>query len=436
MKLAGARKQTLFLTTVNAAVRALGLGMRICMSRLLGAEVMGIMELAQSVHMVAIAPLTSGLPPAVSRLTARADHENREQALASGLWLARTVSLLLVPLLWLLSPLIARWMGDVRVMPSLWFTAPCILILGYSAAYNGYCYGLERSDVPAISELIEQLIRFSLTLVALKLLRHLASPWLAAVPVASTMTAEIIGLIYVLHRLSDAKPSHRPSASWNKAVFRLSAPSTATRIMQTLLRSLTAILIPMRLQASGLPAAEATAQLGMLNGMVMPILMLPGIFTSALSMVMVPRIAKAEEKPSELGRLLRLCVYSSMPISVLFAVLVYCCAPFMANVLYRQAELSELFRLSAFQLLLFPLNHLIGSTLSALGQQRRSLVVSCITALVTLVMTWLFAGEPLLRIKGIICAQYMSQLISVTLGFFMLLRWRSEHRAIRGDKSA
>ena len=327
-------------------------------------------------------------------------------------------------------------MGDVRVMPSLWFTAPCILILGYSAAYNGYCYGLERSDVPAMSELIEQLVRFSLTMLALKLLKYLTSPWLAAVPVAATMTAEIIGLIYVLHRLSDAKPPRSPSNSWTKAVFRLSAPSTTTRMMQTLLRSLTAILIPLRLQASGLSAAEATAQLGMLNGMVMPILMLPGIFTSALSMVMVPRMAKVEEKPSELGRLLRLCVCSAMPISGLFAMLVFWGAPFVANVVYRQAELSVLFRLSAFQLLLFPLNHLIGSTLSALGQQRRSLYVSCITAAATLILTWLLAGDPSLRIRGIICAQYISQLISIVLGLFMLLRWRSERSAIHGGKFA
>lgn len=436
MRLAGAKKQTLFLTGINAAVRALGLTMRVCMSRILGAEIMGIMELAQSVHMVAIAPLTSGLPVAISRLTARADKPNKEKALSAGLWLARTASVLLIPFLWLFSPLIARWMGDARVLPSLWFTAPCILILGYSAAYNGYCYGLERSDVPAISELIEQLIRFSLTLFALHLMRHLTASWLAAVPVAATMIAEILGLVYVLFRLSDARPERRPAASWRKAVFRLSAPSTLTRLLQTTIRSLTAILIPLRLQASGLPAAEATARLGMLNGMVMPILMLPGIFTSALSMVMIPRMARAEEKPSELGRLLRLCLYSTLPVSAAFAALVYFGSPFLANTVYRQPELTALFRHSAFQIMLFPLNHTIGSTLSALGQQRRSLYASSITAAVTLVLTWLLAGEPSLRINGIICAQYISQLLSICLGCIMLIRWRYERRLIRGDRSA
>lgn len=428
MKLAGAKRQTLFLTGINAVVRALGLTMRVWMSRLLGPEVMGVIELAQSVHMVAITPLTSGLPVAISRLTARADEHSRQRALASGLWLARKASLLLVPMLWLLSPLIARWMGDVRVLPSLWFTAPCILILGYSAAYNGYCYGLERSDLPALSELIEQLLRFTLTILLLHYLKHLMPSWLAAIPVVATMTAEFIGFCYVLRNLPLTKADLRPSTAWTKAVFRLSAPATLTRLMQTLLRSLTAIMIPLRLQASGLSVAEATAQLGMLNGMVMPILMLPGIFTSALSMVMVPRMAKAEEKPSELGRLLRMCLYSAVPVSGICALLVFTISPVLANAVYRQAELTELFRRCALQIVLFPINHLIASTLSALGQQRRSLYVSSVTAAATMGLTWLGAGSPVWRIKGIVFAQYAGQLLSIVLGGLVLIAWRMERK--------
>ena len=108
MKLAGAKKQTVFLTAVNAVVRALGLSMRVWMSRVVGAEVMGVIELAQSVHMTAIAPLTSGLPVAITRLTVKARTDSKDQALSSGLHLARSLSLILVPLLWLLSPVIAR----------------------------------------------------------------------------------------------------------------------------------------------------------------------------------------------------------------------------------------------------------------------------------------------------------------------------------------
>ena len=426
MKLAGAKKQTLFLTAVNAVVRSLGLMMRIWMSRLVGAEVMGIMELAQSVHMTAIAPLTSGLPVAITRLTAKARSENKDHALASGLFLVRKLAFFLAPILWLTSPVIARWTGDSRVLPSLWFTAPCVLILGYSATYNGYCYGLEKSHLPALSELIEQIVRFALTILLLYQLRFLTPAWQAAIPVSATMTAEIIGLWFVIVYASAPRKGIQPSTDCTKAILRLSAPATLTRLFQTLLRSLTAILIPIRLQKSGLSAAEATAQLGMLNGMVMPILMMPGVFTSALSMVLIPKIAKAEEKPSELGRLFRLSLCSTLALGGLCALLVYFSSPLLAVRVYRQAELTILFQRSAWQILLFPINHLLGSALSALGQQRRSLYASVTGSVVTLGLTWWAAGNPALRINGIICVQYASQLLSIFLACTVLFLWKRE----------
>ena len=91
---------------------------------------------------------------AISRMTARAPEDEKQKPLLAGIFLVRVASVALIPALLLFSPLAARWMGDVRVLPSLWFSAPCILILGYSAAFNGYCYGMERSLEPALSELI------------------------------------------------------------------------------------------------------------------------------------------------------------------------------------------------------------------------------------------------------------------------------------------
>lgn len=433
MLLSGAKKQTAFLTAVNGVVRALGLLMRVLLSRLLGAEIMGIMELSSSVHMVAITPLTSGLPTAISRMTAKAAPANRVRPLMAGLWMARVASAVLIPLLWLLSPQIARAMGDVRVLPSLWFTAPCILILGYSAAYNGYCYGVGQSALPAVSELIEQLGRFTFTFALLWMCNHLTAGWMAAIPTVATMAAEILGLLFVMRRVPTFPAVS--SAAYRKPVFRLAFPSTLTRLVQTLLRSLTALLIPLRLQQSGLCAAEATSRLGMLNGMVFPILMLPCIFTSAISMVALPRIAQAEENPAELRRLLLQCLLGCVPVSLICSVAIFAASKVLAVSVYRLPELSALFRHCAPMTVLLALAHLTGSVLSALGQQKRTFYASCLVSCATLALTWLWAGDPAQRLMGVVRAQYVSHALSIALSVAILLLWRRE-RATSGDKSA
>lgn len=431
MKASGAKKQTVFLTGINAIVRAVGLLMRVVLSRVLGAEIMGIAELAQGVHMLAITPLTSGLPMAISRMTAKADECDKQMPVLAGVSLVRLASAVLVPLLLALSPLIARTMGDMRVLPSLWFTAPCILILGYSAVFNGYCYGQEWSRVPAISELIEQLARLVFSVLFIFTFHQATAPWLAALPVAATMLAEAIGLWFVLQIIRlpfDQVPAAR---DWRRPVLQLAVPTTVSRLIQTLLRSLTAILIPIQLQKSGLSPAESTARLGMLNGMVMPILMLPCIFTSALSMVALPRLSKAEEVPSELKRLLCLCFGASIPVALLCMAAVYVSAPLLANVVYRLAELSDLFRFCAPLTAMFALSHVIGGIVAALGQQKRSMYGALVASFVTLIMTCFLTDDPRIRVNGVVCAQAAGQLISIFWGLGVIILWRKERRQAR-----
>lgn len=425
MKLSDTKKKIFFLTTVNAFVRAIGLAMRVWTSRMLGAEIVGIMELAQSVHMASIAPLTSGFPAAVSRLTAKEHSEKSSAILYSGIYLVRRLAFFIIPFLWIFSPTIARWIGEARVLPSLWISSPCILILGYSAVYNGYCYGMEKSEIPAYSELIEQMIRVLLTIFLLTKLRFLTPAWSAAVPAFSTMMAEAIGLWYVARKFV-IKTTQPVSTDYTRAIFHLAAPATLSRVLQTLTRSITGIIIPLRLQASGLASGQATSQLGMLNGMVAPILMIPNIFTSAISMVLIPKIVKAEEKPSELGRLFKISLFSTIPISLMCAVMVYKFSPVISNRLFRQSELTGLFQKSVWQIILFPLIHLTGNMLSSLGQQRQAFLISALSSIAMLGLTWYAAGNAALRITGIIYVQYASLLLTFVMNCSALLLWKQK----------
>lgn len=420
------KKQTLHLTMVNGIVRFLGMVMRVVLSRMMGAEIMGITELAQSVHMLAITPLTSGLPLAVSRLTAKASAADRTRALEAGVSIVRMVALCMIPLMFLLSPLLARSTGDMRVLPSLWFSAPCILILGYSAVYNGYCYGTEQSGLPAWSELIEQTARLVIACGLLFTLRRLSAPWLAAVPVFSTMTAEIIGLFFVIGMLKLPKADTHDLKKWTKPILQLAVPATAARFAATLLRALESIILPARLIISGLDQHEALSRLGMLNGMVMPLTMLPCIFTSALSMVLVPRIAKAESRPKELKRLIFLCFLCCAAAGFLSWGALCITAPVFAGFIFRLPELTEWIRLAAPLALLFPFAHVTGGILASLGQQKLSMLGSIPVSALTLGLTWLLCADPALRQKGVIIAQGAGQIILLLWNISVLIKWFRE----------
>lgn len=420
---ASVKKQTLLVTGLNGMIRVMGFLLRILMSRMLGAEMMGIAELASGVHMLAIAPLTSGLPMAISRLTAKTNEKERTQPLEAGLLLIRRVALFLIPAFLLLSPIIARWTGDIRVLPSLWFTAPCILILGYSGVYNGFCYGTKRSYLPAISELTEQTLRVLFTLSLLPVLHHLTAPWLAAVPVASTMVAEIAGLALVLVALRLPLNRHANLTKWRKPILQLAVPSTITRLIHTLLRSITSIIIPLRLIASGLPAPEATARLGMLNGMVLPLMMTPCIFTGALGMVMAPRLAESDENTRTCKQILFKLFAAGLMVSVLCSFALVALAPLFSVVIYRLPELTSLFRAATPLCFLCAVENLTGGAVTSLGLQKRSMYGALPSSLTALLVTWFLTAQPILRLHGVIIGLAVGHILCILWNIWILISW-------------
>ncbi len=397
-----AATETIRLTGVNAIVRALGLALRIVLSRLLGAEAMGVMELSGGIHMLFITPLTSGLPVAVSRLTAK--EREKGGALYAGLWLVRRLCWLCIPAMLLLIPPLARWMGDARVLPALYLSVPCVLILGYSAVYNGYCFGTGQSWLPAGSELLEQAARCAIAVTLILLLRGLTVSWAAAVPVFATMIAELLGLCFVLRQLRPPTATRLPDRAVTGRIVRLAAPLTLTRLVTTMLRSAMAILIPLRLQASGLPVAEATARLGMLNGMVIPVTMLPCVFTSALSMVMLPRFAQAEADRARLGALSLRVLGSGTAVWLLCAGAIALLSPFLASAVYRLPELSPLFRAACPLVALSSCNHALAGIIAGLGKQKQGMPASLCSSVLALLLTYWLTALPPLRLYGAVIA--------------------------------
>ena len=419
MKKQNLKKQALITTLNDTLVRGMGFLLRLWISRRLGAEALGIMELASGAHMLALTPAASGLPGAVSRLTAKSKtEEERKQVFYAGRQLALRLSLIICPLFLLFSPGIARLSGDMRTLPSLIFFAPCVFFIGLSSVYDGACYGRGNAWPPALSELTEQLIRMGTVFLLLGLLPRLTIPWRAALPAFSGMLGEGAGLIAVMLLCrgwhSKGGASHLPRL--RKKLWRLSLPLMLSRLSHTGLKTLCGIMIPFRLMACGLSRGEALGRLGMLNGMVMPLLFLPGLISGALSTVGGPAMARCQDARQENHLALRL-LFFALCCGLLCAGTLYWAAPLIACGFYRLPELIPLIRCLCPMAAILPLQQVTNGLMTGLGLQKKSFFSSLLGAGATLLCTWRWAGIPRLNILG---AGY-AQIIGHGLTLFSLL---------------
>ncbi|GHU74037.1 stage V sporulation protein B [Clostridia bacterium] len=413
--------QTVLLTSTNVVVRAIGFGMRIWLSRTLGAESVGIMELASSAHMLWLAPVTSGLPMAVSRYTAQAsaagDELRMRQTLAAGKKLARIIAWPMLAAMLILSPWIARILGDSRTLPTLLMYLPCLPILAMSAVYNGYCYGSGNTAVPAATELVEQVTRFAVCVVVLAAIPAMHAAYSAAVPAFGVAIGEGLGLLIAVLMLRPSLPerSIKIPDGLMKKLWRLAFPMTCMRVSNTLMRTVNAALIPMRLRVSGLSAAEATAKLGMYYGMAMSLIMLPAVFTGALAMVSAPAITARENDPTAMRRLLLRVMGPAVLVSLASMVVLWLGAPFCARVLYRQSELESLLRILSPCVLLMGIQQVISGLMAGLGQQRQALYASLTGSLITVGLNFVLAARPELRLTGVAIATQAGLIIQLLM---------------------
>ena len=409
--MASLKKQALVLTIANAYTRALGFVLRLLTARFMGAEAMGVMELSASAVMLAITPVTAGVPTAMSRLTAQ---KGSDQAaiLRAGLSLVKRLTCWLTPLMLLLSPAIAWVLGDLRTLPAILTSLPLIALLGLCAVYSGWFYGRDDAGSPALNECVEQTVR---CLLATLLLMHFANHSVAltaALPNIAEVAAGVAVWLLFLQK-TPRLPRAQPDPALRREILRLTAPTTAARLCQTALRALNAVLLPVCLRRSGLTQAAAVAQFGLLNGMAMPLLMLPGVVTSAICMVATPAVARQEGNQRRLRRTMGQLLLSAAGVGAAATVAIFLGAEAVSARLYREPALAPLLRLMSPAAMLMAVQQVQFGLITGLGVQNKALTGTVIASFLSLGVTALLCPLPGIRLYGAAIASLAGTLLRV-----------------------
>ena len=159
-----AGRGALLLTALSTVSQVLGFFYRVALSRLVGAEVMGLYQLIMPVYSVILSLTAVGLTSAASNLTAQ------HLALGSGQGAAQTLSTCLRTFFLLLLPVGAvvvlasdgisvALLGDARTQLGLILLVPCVALTGVENLHKHSFYGAGLVGPPAVVELLEQLVR-------------------------------------------------------------------------------------------------------------------------------------------------------------------------------------------------------------------------------------------------------------------------------------
>ncbi len=432
-------KGTFIILVASFVTRILGFVYRILLSRIIGAQGMGLYQMAYPTITVAVTLVTGGLPIAIAKLVAEAEARQEPEKVRTILWQSLAVvgvlSLLCVAGMYWAAPGLTRLLKDPRAHIVILAMIPVLPITGVAAVFRGYFQGKQNMIPSAVSVTVEQVARIGLSI---WLAWHLL-PYGIAVSAAGAMLGmvggELCGLLILLWHYRRQRSSVRAStptltaseqATTFSALMQLSIPMTASRLVGTVSYFLEPILVAQSLAIAGFASPEATGMYGQLAGMAIPLLLFPTVLTYALSVSLVPAVSELatfRHMPRIRRRVrqsMRLALLAGVPFSLLLTVL----AEPICHLVYGVPEVGRLLQLMApFSLFLYfqgPLN----ATLQGLGQARTAMINSFAGAMLKFTAILLLATRPYLGITGVAMA------IVLSFAGVTVLHWLSVSRRI------
>lgn len=437
---ASAGKSALLLTLLGVISQALGFGYRVTLSRLVGAEVMGLYQLVMPVYSVLMSLSAVGLASAVSNLTPQ------HLALGNSRGAAQTLSaclhlffLLLLPMGLVVIPasdaISVHLLGDARTQLGLILLVPCVALTGVENIHKHYFYGSSQVVPPALVELLEQFIRAAAVLGLLVLFLPQYPERVVGLIVSGMVVCEVFSALALalLYRRRAGRPTLSGPGETSRVrlgrIASIALPVGANALLGNLMGAVNAALIPQKLMAGGLERTAAVSQLGVVCGMTMPMLALPTVFLGPLNLVLLPRLARAAalDRPGEIRRLADRAVTAVSLLILPAMALLVVLGPELGLLLYGRDDVGRYLLPLAATMALSCLCSVLGAVLNGVGGQRAVAAVSLLGGAVQLLLTMTLIPLPGVGMAGYVAGALCSAVLEAVLCLYLVLRRTGLH---------
>ncbi|MDQ0299834.1 stage V sporulation protein B [Salibacterium salarium] len=407
---------TIILIVAGLITRVLGFVNRIITAKILGAEGVGLYNMAFPTLLLLITLTQLGLPVAISKLIAEAQMKNDMYKMKRILTVSMTVtgllSLFFTILLLTTAPFLTNYLlTDERALFSLLAITPVIPIVAMSAVLRGYFQGRQNMKPTAISQVIEQIVRISLVAICTNALLPFGLEFAAAGAMLSVVAGELASLLFMIWSFQRKKSLRlrkqffaalHGGRTTFKELMDIALPATGSRMIGSISLFLEPIVITQSLALAGVTTVAATAQYGELSGFVIPLLFLPTFITYSFSVTLVPAVseAAAEKRYDLVQKRLRQTLRTAILAGGFSAVFLYIFAESVMTVVYDAPKTAYLLKILApFSLFLY-LQGPLQAVLQGLNLARSAMINTLIGAVIKVSALFILASSPDLGIKG------------------------------------
>lgn len=352
-------------TTFSTIEKTLSFAYRIILSRLLGAEGVGIYQICLSVFSVFLTAASSGIPVTVSRMiakqTATGTEKGKHAVTTAGVVATLMFTIPAAIIIFFGRELIAFLFPDRDSLNIFLLLLPGLVLTSIYAVMRGAFWGNKQFLPYSVIELAEDSVMVILGTVLV---------FSATTPADGAFRATVAVLIsyifsfavsvgwYLTHGGKFVSPKGQL-----KPLLASALPITAMRTSTSLLGSVVATFLPaLLIGACGYDSTEALALYGAVTGMAMPVLCIPNSLIGSLAVVAAPEMSENyyAERRERLERDVEKSIKISMAIAALIVPPLFVLGENIGDMLFGNPFSGEV--ISSFSFMLLPMCFSMMST--------------------------------------------------------------------------
>lgn len=372
-------KSTIILIIGGFITKILGMVIKIVMTRLIGTEGIGIYMLISPTFMLLISLAQLGFPIAISKIVAE-DRVNNKNIVFSIIPVSLLINLIIIIFMLLASNYIAsNLLHEPRSYYALICTGLVLPFISISSILRGYFFGKQKIIPHVVSNVTEDIIRLIVIAIGIPIFLTKGIEYAVAFIVLSNIISEITSIIVLFFFLPKnfklEKKDFVPNSNNMKNIFRISIPTTGSRLIGNIGHFLEPIIVTTILLQIGYTNNFIVKEYGVINGYVMPLLLLPSFFTAAISQALIPIVSNNfahQNIKYTKNKIKQACLISlliGIPATVLFELF----PSFFLNYIYNTNEGINYIRFLAPICLLHYIQAPIASSLQAMGKATDSM---------------------------------------------------------------
>ena len=420
------------LTSTSLLMKFATLIFNIYISNQIGSEAVGIFSLVMAVYLFFITVATSGLNIAVTVIVSEKFALNKNQQAIKAIRTCIFFSLLLGiaagGLILLFSNFItSKCLHNMVSSGPLFYIAIGLPFIAMSSCISSYFATIRKAYKNAISQVFEFTIKMFATIILLKInisngVEAICISLILADVISEICSFTLIFILYIidikLKKLEDIR-----SFGQRINILKIAFPVAVTSYIRSGLSTLKQLIIPTQLEKSGISCSRALSQYGMINGMVLPVITFPTVFTDSYSMLLIPEFSTylAQKNYKAINYIANKIFKITCAFTMCICSIFFIFSNDLGLAIYNNIEIGYYFKIFTPFIFFMYMDHIIDCILKGLNKQFG--VMCCNILDLSITTCFIYFLLPVLGIKGYVLSIFFSEVLNFSISLFQLFKY-------------